>query len=69
METKKEAVLKERFNSMFKVGSKVMWRDSATTSYQKVTVKTEAFINYGLAVVFFEEIQSFCSIHPEFVIY
>lgn len=69
MKTKQEIALKDKFNSMFKIGDTVRWRSSRYTIYRDVTVKSEAFMNYATAVVYFEDISGFCSIDPEFLIY
>lgn len=57
------------FNKKHPVGSSVYWRAMAveSSSYRKMTVKSEAFNSHGTSVVFFEEKSGFCSIEPQFL--
>lgn len=61
----------DRFNEKFPVGSKVYWRNVGKDSepYEIVTVKSDAWDQHGMEVVFFEEKSGFCSIGPGHVDY
>lgn len=60
-----------KFNRLYPVGSKVMWRsvNHDGVEYQEVTVQTPAYDSYGQPVCFFNERPAFCSIEPGFVDY
>lgn len=68
-EIKIQNKLVEKFNSTFKIGSFVKFKKTKFSEEKEVTVKSEAFMNHGNAVVFFNEISGFCSIEPIFVSY
>lgn len=73
-ENKKDIVDKIRlraiinsFNDEFPVGSALMWKPSTISEPVRVTVKYKAYSHHGMAVVFFNEVASFCSIEPQFI--
>ncbi len=60
----------KQFNEKYKIGDKLLWKPVAINGYTpiKVTIKQEAFLNHGNAVVFFKERSGFCSIEPQHLI-
>lgn len=59
----------DKFNATFKIGDKIKFRKSVHSNFQTVTVKSEAFMSSGCAVVFFDEERGYCSVSPEFLDY
>lgn len=58
-----------KFNNQYKIGDTVKYRNSPYSDYTIVTVRTEAFMSHGNAVVFFFEISGYCSVDPQFIYY
>lgn len=59
----------DKFNATFKIGDKIKFRKSISSELETVTVKSEAFMSDGCAVVFFEEGRGYYSVSPDFVDY
>lgn len=66
---KSQSLLVETFNSLYPVGEKAPYRSSPVSEYRELTVRDEAFITNGMAVVFFEEKSGYYSIEKCFVKY
>jgi len=63
-------LLVKNFNENYNVGDKLLWKPIASFGFTpvEVTVKQKAFLNYGNAVCFFNEISGFCSVEPQYMI-
>lgn len=66
---KSQSLLVETFNSLYPVGQKAPYRVDTLSPYCELTVRDEAFLTNGMAVVFFEEKSGYYSIEKCFVKY
>lgn len=65
------ALLVKKFNSMFPVGAECYWRSIGKDGvpFDRLTVRSIAYVSNGQPVVFFEGKSGYCSIEPRFVSY
>ena len=68
-EEKRVEKLISAFNNIYQVGEKLKFRIAVHEPQQIVTVKSPAYNHHGNPVVWFEEINSFCSIEADFIDY
>lgn len=58
-----------RFNSKYKIGSKVRWRLKKGDPYREYTVEHAAFVRNGQAYAMFRGVIGHCNIDPLFLNY